>query len=53
LKNRKEQRGKLSKAYNDLQKNENAQEWQLHKAKEELDNFDAEHQLSYLEYVEQ
>lgn len=53
LKNRKEQKGKLSKAYNDLQKNENAQEWQLHKAKEELDNFDAEHQLSYLEYVEQ
>ena len=53
LKNRKEQRGKLLKAYNDIQKNENAQDWQIHKAKEELDNFDAEHQYSYLEYVEQ
>lgn len=53
LKNRKEQRGKLLKAYNDIYKNENAQDWQIHKAKEELDNFDAEHQYSYLEYVEQ
>ena len=53
LKNRKNQRSKLVKAYNDLQKNENAQDWQLHKAKEDLDKFDAEHQYSYLEYIEQ
>ena len=46
-------RKKLQNIYDSLQKNENAQDWQLSKAKEDLDNYDAEHEHTYLEYVEQ
>lgn len=53
LNERKKKRGELVSAYNKLQKNENAQDWQLHKAAEDIDKFDAEHQYSYREYVEQ
>ncbi len=51
-KRREEGRKKLETEYERLQKNENAQEWQLHKAKEDLDNYNAEHEYTYPEYVE-
>lgn len=40
LNERKTNRQKLQKAYDDIQKNENVQDWQLHKAEEDLRNFD-------------
>lgn len=50
---RKSGRKKLQDAYDKIQKNENAQDWQLHKAKEDLDKYDSEHEWSYDEYVDQ
>lgn len=49
---RSKKRKALQDAYDSLQKNENAQDWQLHKAEEDIRKFDAEHEYTYEEYVE-
>lgn len=52
-KKRAEGKKRLQDEYDKLQKNENTQDWQLHKAKEDIDKYNAEREYSYEEYVDQ